>query len=179
MGGKGLATRLLVEWDTTDYAAAMQLQHPVLDRVDVARHPTNPLLFMTGPYQASTVGSSGRAVVVTRSPLTDVYIDTYIGGNIGHVLRQAGWDGLFITGASEHLCRLEIVDGHAELHEATELQGMTTWQVEQRSMVWASVSPLDQQENMAYVLQVHSLLVEEPPAEVEPVLHLVSRISKR
>ena len=131
MGGKGLATRLLVEWDTTDYESAMQLQHPVLDRVDVARHPTSPLLFMTGPYQASTVGSSGRAVVVTRSPLTDVYIDTYIGGNIGHVLRQAGWDGLFITGASEHLCRLEIVDGHAELHEATELQGMTTWQVEQ------------------------------------------------
>ena len=83
---------------------------------------------MTGPYQ-DTVGSSGR-VVVTRSPLT-VYIDTYIGGNIGHVLRQAGWDGLFITGASEHLCRLEIVDGHAELHDATELQGMTTWQVEQ------------------------------------------------
>ena len=131
MGGKGLATRLLVEWDTTDYDAAMKLKHPVADRVDSARHPTNPLLFMTGPYQASTVGSSGRAVVVARSPLTDLYIDTYIGGNIGHTLRQAGWDGLFITGASENLCRLEVVDGHAELHDAQELRGMTTWQVEQ------------------------------------------------
>ena len=69
MGGKGLATRLLVEWDTTDYDAAMNQKHPVLDRVDTARHPTNPLLFMTGPYQASTVGSSGRAVVVTRSQI--------------------------------------------------------------------------------------------------------------
>ncbi|MAW22565.1 MAG: hypothetical protein CMA16_03855 [Euryarchaeota archaeon] len=131
MGGKGLATRLLVEWDTTDYDAAMKLKHPVADRIDAARHPTNPLLFMTGPYQASTVGSSGRAVVVARSPLTDLYIDTYIGGNIGHTLRQAGWDGLFITGASENLCRLEVVDGHAELHGAQELKGMTTWQVEQ------------------------------------------------
>ena len=131
MGGKGLATRLLVEWDTTDYVEAMNLQHPVTGRVDTARHPTNPLLFMTGPYQASTVGSSGRAVVVTRSPLTDVYIDTYIGGNIGHVLRQAGWDGLFITGASDHLCRLEIVDGHAALVDARDLAGLTTWQVEQ------------------------------------------------
>ena len=131
MGGKGLATRLLVEWDTTDYDAAMKLKHPGADRVDAARHPTNPLLFMTGPYQASTVGSSGRAVVVARSPLTDLYIDTYIGGNIGHTLRQAGWDGLFITGASENLCRLEVVDGHAELHDAQELKGMTTWQVEQ------------------------------------------------
>jgi len=26
MGGKGLATRLLVEWDTTDYAEAMKLK---------------------------------------------------------------------------------------------------------------------------------------------------------
>ena len=47
MGGKGLATRLLVEWDTTDYVEAMNLQHPVTGRVDTARHPTNPLLFMT------------------------------------------------------------------------------------------------------------------------------------
>ena len=39
--------------------------------------------------------------MVTRSPLTECYIDTYIGGNIGHDLRKAGWDGLFITGASE------------------------------------------------------------------------------
>ncbi|MGB0313883.1 MAG: aldehyde ferredoxin oxidoreductase N-terminal domain-containing protein, partial [Poseidonia sp.] len=76
-------------------------QHPITGRMDTASHPSTPLLFMTGPYQGSKVGSSGRAVVVTRSPLTECYIDTYIGGNIGHDLRKAGWDGLFITGASE------------------------------------------------------------------------------
>ena len=87
---------------------------------------------MTGPYQASKVGSSGRAVVVTRSPLTDLYIDTYIGGNIGHVLREAGWDGLFITGSSDSLMRLEILDGSAVLHDAAELKGLTTWDVEKK-----------------------------------------------
>ena len=132
MGGKGLATRLLIEWDTTDYSEATSLQHPVTKNVDTARHPSSPLLFMTGPYQASKVGSSGRAVVVTRSPLTDLYIDTYIGGNIGHVLREAGWDGLFITGASDTLLRLEILDGSAVLHDATELKGLTTWDVEKK-----------------------------------------------
>ena len=132
MGGKGLATRLLIEWDTTDYVEATSLQHPVTKKIDTARHPSTPLLFMTGPYQASKVGSSGRAVVVTRSPLTDLYIDTYIGGNIGHVLREAGWDGLFITGASDSLMRLEILDGNAVLHDATELKGLTTWDVEQK-----------------------------------------------
>ncbi len=132
MGGKGLATRLLIEWDTTDYTEATAFVHPVTKRADTARHPSTPLLFMTGPYQASKVGSSGRAVVVTRSPLTDVYIDTYIGGNIGHVLREAGWDGLFITGASDSLMRLEILDGSAVLHDATELKGLTTWDVEKK-----------------------------------------------
>ena len=132
MGGKGLATRLLIEWDTTDYVEATSLQHPVTKKIDTARHPSTPLLFMTGPYQASKVGSSGRAVIVTRSPLTDLYIDTYIGGNIGHVLREAGWDGLFITGASDSLMRLEILDGNAVLHDATELKGLTTWNVEKK-----------------------------------------------
>ena len=132
MGGKGLATRLLIEWDTTDYSEAISLLHPVTKKIDSARHPSTPLLFMTGPYQASKVGSSGRAVVVTRSPLTDLYIDTYIGGNIGHVLREAGWDGIFITGASDSLMRLEILDGSAVLHDATELKGLTTWNVEKK-----------------------------------------------
>ena len=105
MGGKALATKLLVEWDTTDYEAATANQHPITRRMDAASHPSTPLLFMTGPYQGTKVGSSGRAVVVTRSPLTECYIDTYIGGNIGHDLRKAGWDGLFITGASRGIGR--------------------------------------------------------------------------
>ena len=70
MGGKALATKLLVEWDTTDYDLATANIHPVTGKMDAASHPTTPLLFMTGPYQASKIGSSGRAVVVTRSPLT-------------------------------------------------------------------------------------------------------------
>ena len=131
MGGKALATKLLVEWDTTDYEAATANQHPITGRMDTASHPSTPLLFMTGPYQGTKVGSSGRAVVVTRSPLTECYIDTYIGGNIGHDLRKAGWDGLFITGASESWVRLEINDASATLHPADDLVGKTTWEVEQ------------------------------------------------
>jgi len=61
-----------------------------------------------------------------------LYIDTYIGGNIGHVLREAGWDGLFITGSSDSLMRLEILDGSAVLHDAAQLNGLTTWDVEKK-----------------------------------------------
>ena len=48
LGGKALATKLLVEWDTTDYADAIQQRHPVNGRVDSASHPSTPLLIMTG-----------------------------------------------------------------------------------------------------------------------------------
>ena len=130
MGGKALATKLLVEWDTTDYTHASKRQHPITGRMDTAMDPSTPLLFMTGPFQGSKIGSSGRAVVVTRSPLTECFIDTYIGGNIGHDLRKAGWDGIFITGASERWVRLEIHDDVATLHDAEPLVGMTTWNVE-------------------------------------------------
>ena len=130
MGGKGLATRVLVEWDTTE-PAAYDLVHPVTGGSDVARHPSTPLLVFTGPFQGTKVGSAGRAVVVSRSPLTDVYIDTYVGGNLGHRLREAGWDGLFVTGASDALVRLEISDLEARLVPCPELEGATTWACEQ------------------------------------------------
>ena len=132
MGGKALATKLLIEWDTTNYEQALKQHHPVSHRVDTASHPSTPLLIMTGPYQASKVGSSGRAVVVTRSPLTECYIDTYIGGNLGHELRRAGWDGIFITGRAPEWQRLEICDDVAMLLPAENLVGMTTWEVEER-----------------------------------------------
>ncbi|MDA0878754.1 MAG: hypothetical protein O3B05_07810, partial [archaeon] len=122
MGGKGLATRVLVEWDTTE-DAAYDLVHPVTGGSDVARHPSTPLLVFTGPFQGTRIGSSGRAVVVTRSPLTDVYIDTYVGGNLGHRLREAGWDGLFVFGASPALVRLEIRDLEARLVPCEDLAG--------------------------------------------------------
>ncbi|MEC8626030.1 MAG: aldehyde ferredoxin oxidoreductase N-terminal domain-containing protein, partial [Candidatus Thermoplasmatota archaeon] len=130
MGGKGLATRVLVEWDTTE-PAAYDLVHPITGGSDVARHPSTPLLVFTGPFQGTKVGSAGRAVVVSRSPLTDVYIDTYVGGNLGHRMREAGWDGLFLTGTSDALVRLEIDDLEARLVPCPELEGATTWACEQ------------------------------------------------
>lgn len=129
MGGKGLATHLLTTRDTTD-DEAYDLQHPITGDADPAMHPSTPLLLMTGPFQGSKVGSSGRAVVCTRSPLTNIFIDTYIGGDFGHDLRLAGWDGLFIHGRSDSMVRLEIEDMEVSLQDAESMRGMTTWQCE-------------------------------------------------
>ena len=129
MGGKGLATHLLTTRDTTD-DEAYDLLHPITGDADPSMHPSTPLLLMTGPFQGSKVGSSGRAVVCTRSPLTNIFIDTYIGGDFGHDLRLAGWDGLFIHGRSDSMVRLQIEDMQVSLQDAESLRGMTTWQCE-------------------------------------------------
>lgn len=129
IGGKGLATHLLTKFDTTD-DEAYDLRHPVSGDVDPAMHPSSPVLIMTGPFQGSKVGSSGRAVVCSRSPLTNIFIDTYIGGDFGHDLRLAGWDGIFIHGRSEKMTRLQIEDQTVSLQDAEGLRGLTTWQTE-------------------------------------------------
>ena len=81
---EGLATRVLVEWDTTE-------PRPTTSsiRSRAARRGPSPfhaLLVFTGPSKARR---SARPAVPwsSRSPLTDVYIDTYVGGNLGHRLR--------------------------------------------------------------------------------------------
>lgn len=130
IGGKSLATELLVERDTTDYSEAMALRHPLSGNPHPSAHPTTPLLIMTGPFQGTKIGSAGRAVICTRSPLTDVYIDTYIGGDFSHDLRLAGWDGLFIHGAAESLSRIVIDDLDARLESCESLLGKTTWETE-------------------------------------------------
>ncbi len=130
IGGKGLATRLLVDWDTTD-SEAYELVHPITGKSDVARHPSTPLLLFNGPFQASKVGSAGRVVICTRSPLTDIFLDTYIGGDFGHDLARAGFNGIFIHGAASRWLRLEIADLEAKLLACPELKSTTTWECEQ------------------------------------------------
>ena len=78
------------------------------------------------------MGSSGRAVIATRSPLTNVFIDTYIGGDWGHDLRRAGFDAIRVHGASESWVRLDIHDQEVRLVDATPLVGASTWVTEQR-----------------------------------------------
>ncbi|MEC7098216.1 MAG: aldehyde ferredoxin oxidoreductase N-terminal domain-containing protein, partial [Candidatus Thermoplasmatota archaeon] len=96
MGGKGLATRVLVEWDTTE-PAAYDLVHPITGGSDAARHPSTPLLVFTGPFQGTKVGSAGRAVVVSRATLTHVNIHTNLGRKRRPPKRESGWDGLCVT----------------------------------------------------------------------------------
>ncbi|MDJ0784191.1 MAG: aldehyde ferredoxin oxidoreductase family protein [Desulfosarcinaceae bacterium] len=102
VGGKGFGARLL-----SDLCPA---------GVDPLG-PENPLLFMTGPLTA-TAAPSMRACVVTKSPLTGIYLDAYFGGRFGPEMKYAGYDGLVILGRAPRPTYLWIRDASVEFRPA-------------------------------------------------------------
>jgi aldehyde:ferredoxin oxidoreductase len=112
IGGAGLAARYL--YDAIDA------------RIDPLG-PANPLILMTGPLDATAAPSSGRFVVVARSPQTGLYGEANAGNFFGPDLKLAGYDGMIVRGKSPTPVYLLIRDGNVELRDASHLRGKTTF----------------------------------------------------
>ncbi|MCK5350499.1 MAG: aldehyde ferredoxin oxidoreductase family protein [Desulfobacula sp.] len=92
--------------------------------------PDNPLIFMTGPLTGTKAFSSNRFEVVTRSPLTGIYIESDCGGHWGGMLKRCGWDGIVITGKSTRPAYLWLSENEVEIRDAGKLWGMDTFQTQ-------------------------------------------------
>jgi aldehyde:ferredoxin oxidoreductase len=87
IGGKGFGLRLL--WDGTK-------------RDTRWNDPENEIVISPGPVAGITQYSgTGKSLVVSISPLTDVVIDCNVGGYFGPFLKFAGFDALEIQGKAE------------------------------------------------------------------------------
>ncbi len=93
--------------------------------------PANILIFMTGPATGTPLPACPRFSVVTKSPLTGIYLCASCGGFFGPELRFAGYDGVVIKGKASKPVYLTINDGKAELHDAEHLWGKPTDETEQ------------------------------------------------
>ena len=94
--------------------------------------PAMPLLFFTGPLVGTASPTSGRMTIMTRSPLTGTVGDASVGGNLGTYLKKSGWDGIIVTGKSDRLCGIEIVDETVSIVDASNLAGLKTGDVYRR-----------------------------------------------
>ena len=108
IGGAGLATRYL-------YDEVPQGADPL--------GPENKLIFMTGPLTGTTSASAARYSVVAKSPLTGIWGHGNSGGSFGPALKRSGFDGIIFEGAASKPVYLKIVDGQAELCDASGLWG--------------------------------------------------------
>jgi aldehyde:ferredoxin oxidoreductase len=108
LGGYGIGARLLYN-----------LMKPGVDPLG----PDNILGFISGPLNATGALFGGRYMVVCKSPVTGEWNDANSGGAFGPELKRAGFDGVFVTGASDKPVYIYIKDGKAEIRDAQGLWG--------------------------------------------------------
>jgi aldehyde:ferredoxin oxidoreductase len=117
LGGAGLATRYLFE-----------LTSPGIDPLGA----DNVLIFMTGALTGTSSASASRYSIVAKSPQTNLWGQSNSGGFFGPVLKRSGYDGVIFQGVSPRPVYLLILDGKAELRDASQLWGMTVPECDDR-----------------------------------------------
>lgn len=100
--------------------------------------PENEIVISSGPCGGITqYPGSGKSLVVSISPLTNVVIDSNVGGHFGPLLKFAGWDAIEVQGKAEKDV-IVVIDGPAgrvTIEEAPEVPADTYllghWLIEQ------------------------------------------------
>jgi aldehyde:ferredoxin oxidoreductase len=85
--------------------------------------PENTLIFGTGTLSGTFAPTSGRTTVTCKSPTTQLYLKTNVGGHWGTELKFAGYDYLVVHGAAKTPVYLWIDNGKAEIRDARHLWG--------------------------------------------------------
>jgi aldehyde:ferredoxin oxidoreductase len=116
IGGKGLGARYLYD----------ELK-PGTDPLS----PDNPLMIWTGPLVGTMVPLTSRYVVITKSPLTGTFLDSYAGGYFGPELKYAGFDGIIVNGKAEKPSYLWVNDGKGEIRDAKNVWGKDMFKTEE------------------------------------------------
>ena len=115
LGGKGLATHLLVEGNPAG--------------VDPLA-PENQLIFATGAATGTMTWGASRYGVFTKSPLTGLYAESYSGGRVPEAVAATGFDAIVVTGKAPGLTVLEITPEGAVFHDGSHLAGKDTFETE-------------------------------------------------
>ncbi|THB78189.1 MAG: aldehyde ferredoxin oxidoreductase [Desulfobacteraceae bacterium] len=116
IGGKGYGARLLCDWVP-----------PGTDPLG----PENPIMFLTGPL-TGTLAPAMRGCIITRSPLTGLFLDSYFGGSFSPEIKYAGYDGIVIKGRADAPSYIWIDDETVEIRDARHLWGTDALTANQR-----------------------------------------------
>lgn len=115
VGGRGLAAKILFD--------------RLPPRIDPFS-PENLIIFATGPLTGCPAPGANRTVIVTKSPLTGAFLDTYAGGHLGPEIKFAGYDAIIIKGKAEKPVYIQIEDEDVSFKDATHLWGKDCWEAE-------------------------------------------------
>ncbi|MBC7236861.1 MAG: hypothetical protein H5T69_13560 [Chloroflexi bacterium] len=88
--------------------------------------PQNPLMFLSGPLAGTSAPASGRTTICSLAPQSHPihwFSRSNMGGDLGHHIKYAGYDGIIIVGKAPRPVYLWVHDDEAELRDATDLWG--------------------------------------------------------
>lgn len=92
--------------------------------------PENKVVLSTGPYQGTSISSTGRFATITKSPLSGIFLDAYCGGWFAHSLKRCGYDLVIIEGKAEEPSYISITNDEANIKEAYGFWGRSTAETE-------------------------------------------------
>lgn len=108
LGARGLAGKMFADEVASD--------------VD-ALSPENKLFIAAGALTGTNAPTSGRYVVVTKSPLNGVIASSNSGGQWGAHLKFAGYDMVILEGKAERPVYISINDDAVEIKDAAHVWG--------------------------------------------------------
>ncbi|MFQ6014106.1 MAG: aldehyde ferredoxin oxidoreductase family protein [Anaerolineae bacterium] len=117
LGGKGLATHLLLE-NTPPGVAPLS--------------PANVLIVATGPASGTVLAPASRYGLFSKSPLTGLYGESYAGGHVAPQIKATGYDAILLEGAADAPLYLEINDERIKFHDAAHFWGKDIYETEDR-----------------------------------------------
>lgn len=112
IGGPGINTKILYESEA--------MYHDALSE-------NNVLIFGVGTSVGTGMIAGNRCTITARSPITDMYGDSNVGGTFPVRMRAVGIDHLVFTGKADKPVYIYIrEDGNIEIHDASDLWGLWT-----------------------------------------------------
>ena len=84
----------------------------------------NHLIFSAGPGNGTELMFGSKAVVTTKSPLTNIYAYAIASGSFAHKLRKAGFWALDITGIAKSPVYMVVHNDKVTFEDAAPLWGM-------------------------------------------------------
>ncbi|MEM1585841.1 MAG: aldehyde ferredoxin oxidoreductase family protein [Candidatus Bathyarchaeia archaeon] len=102
----------------------------MLEEVDPSIDPLSPenkLILLTGVLTGSAAPTACKSIVVSRSPLTNIWGESVFSANTGIELKRAGYDMIIIDGAADKPVYLWIHDGNIDIIDASGYWGMDTY----------------------------------------------------
>jgi aldehyde:ferredoxin oxidoreductase len=92
--------------------------------------PDNKLIFAVGPMTGLAMPGATRNCIGAKSPLTNGYAKSEVGGFWPMEVKKAGYDAIIVAGKAEKPVYLLVTDETVEIRDASALWGKTVLETE-------------------------------------------------